>query len=243
MTKKTVEVCHSPLLFPLFSNENTIVVVIDVLRATSAICTAFHHGVDRIIPVATVEEAAAYRSKGYIAAAERQGEMVEGFDLGNSPFSYMNEQIKGKTVILTTTNGTQAIEVSKKSSKVVIGSFLNLDALSQWLAGENKNILLLCSGWKNKFNLEDTLFAGAVTQQLSETGTFEIACDSAIAAQRLYELAKNDLYGFLEHSSHRNRLRKLNLDKDTRYCLTPNQTKAIPVLEGESLVLLKRTDS
>jgi 2-phosphosulfolactate phosphatase len=236
--KNKIEVCFTPNNFPLFNNEQAIVVVIDVLRATSAICTAFHHGVEKMFPVATVEEAKVHQAKGHIAAAERNGETIEGFAFGNSPFSYMGSDIKGKTVALTTTNGTQAIEVAKHSHKVVIGSFLNIDVLADWLIKQNKDVILLCAGWKNKFNMEDTMFAGAVVKKLLAFGEFITECDSAVASRYMYELAEKDLYAFLETSSHRRRLEKLKLEKDIRYCLTSNLAPVIPILQGDCLVKL-----
>lgn len=231
-----VEVCFSPNVYPLFHKDNATVVVIDILRATSAITTAFYNGVAKMIPVATIEEATHYKNQGLIVAAERNGEIVEGFDLGNSPFGYMSSKVKGKTIAITTTNGTQAIEAAKQASKVVVGSFLNLDVIIEHLKTENKDVLLLCAGWKNKFNLEDTLFAGAVADALISKYDFTTSCDSAIAAGQLYHLAKHDLYEFLSLSSHRNRLQKLNLERDIKYCLTPNQCPVIPVLENGALV-------
>ncbi len=231
-----LEVCFTPQAFPLFENENAIVVVIDVLRATSAICTAFHHGVAKIIPVATVDEAKEFQKNGFLAAAERNGEIVEGFEFGNSPFSYMGENIKGKTIALTTTNGTQAIEAARNSKKIIIGSFVNQDAIVNYLKNKSSDVILLCAGWKNKFNLEDTLFAGCVAEHLLQDSKFETSCDSAKAATVLYNIAKSDIQAFLATSSHRNRLSKLDLEKDIKYCLTPNQTDVIPVLEGKFLV-------
>ncbi len=210
--------------------------VIDIFRATSAIVTAFYNGVSKMIPVATVEEAKEYQRTGYLAAAERNGEMIEGFELGNSPFGYMNNKVKGKTIAISTTNGTQAIEASRKASKILIGSFLNLDVLCEYLSAQKKDVILVCAGWKNKFNLEDTIFAGAVVEKLTSESGFEITCDSAIASKHLYNLAKNDLFGFLGNSSHRNRLAKLDLERDIKYCLTPNQCPVIPVMEGKYLV-------
>jgi 2-phosphosulfolactate phosphatase len=237
---RSVEVCFSPLSYPIFKNNDAIVVVIDILRATSAICTAFEHGVKSIIPVASVEEAIEYKNNGYLAAAERHGEVVPGFELGNSPYSYMGENIKDKTVVLTTTNGTQAIEIARDAHQVVIGSFLNIDAITQWLIAQDRDVVLLCSGWKNRFNLEDTLFAGAVAHDLLETGLFENACDTAQAAYHLYVSAKDDTYAFLENSSHRKRLQNLNLERDVRYCLQKNITNVIPVLKGKELVKLQK---
>jgi len=231
-----IEVCYTPQSYPLFHKADTIVVVIDVFRATSAIVTAFYNGVSKMIPVATVEEAKEYQKNGYLAAAERNGEMIEGFELGNSPFGYMNNKVKGKTIAISTTNGTQAIEAGRKASKIVIGSFLNLDVLSDYLIAQKKDVVLLCAGWKNKFNLEDTVFAGALVEKLSNE--FEVSCDSALASQHLYNLAKTDLHEFLSNSSHRNRLAKLDLERDIKYCLTPNQCPVIPIMEGKYLVKL-----
>ncbi|MBC7695901.1 MAG: 2-phosphosulfolactate phosphatase [Burkholderiales bacterium] len=233
-----IEVCYTPQAYNLFHKPDAIVVVIDVFRATSAIVTAFYHGVSKMIPVATVEEALEYQRNGYLAAAERNGEMMEGFELGNSPFGYMNSKVKGKTIAISTTNGTQAIEASRHASKILVGSFLNLDVLCEYLAEQKKEVILVCAGWKNKFNLEDTIFAGAIVHKLTTESGFEITCDSAIASNHLYVLAKDDLYGFLSNSSHRNRLAKLDLERDIRYCLTPNQCPVIPVMEGKYLVKL-----
>lgn len=231
-----IEVCYTPQAYSLFHKDEAIVVVIDIFRATSAIVTAFYNGVNKMIPVATVEEAKEYQKNGFMAAAERNGEMLDGFELGNSPFGYMNNKVKGKTIAISTTNGTQAIEASRKASKILVGSFLNLDVLCEYLASQKKDVILLCAGWKNKFNLEDTLFAGAVVEKLTSESDYEISCDSAIASKHLYNFAKTDLFEFLGNSSHRNRLAKLDLERDIKYCLTPNQCPVIPVMEGKYLV-------
>jgi 2-phosphosulfolactate phosphatase len=202
-------------------------------------CVAFEYGADKIIPVAGVEEARKYKDKNFLIAGERDGEMLPGFDLGNSPFSFMDAFVKGKSIAFTTTNGTQSIQAAKDAKQLVIGSFLNLDALCEWLIKQETNVLCLCSGWKNRFNLEDTLFAGAVVQQLKASGVFTTHCDSAIAAECLYELAKNDMFDFLKDSSHRKRLKRLHIERDISFCLTPNQTRIIPALQGEELFPLE----
>jgi 2-phosphosulfolactate phosphatase len=232
---KSIDVCFSPALFHLYDSSESIVVVIDVLRATSSMCVAFQHGVKSIVPVATIEESIAYRKKGFLVGAERKGEMVEGFDLGNSPFSYMDPIVRDRDIALTTTNGTQAIQVAKGAYQIAIGSFLNLDALCNWLLTQERNVILLCSGWKNSFNFEDTLFAGAVVQKLLPHYDLNHHRDSALAAMNLYELAKDDLYGFLEKSSHRKRLEKLHIEDDITFCLTPNQTDIVPVMVGDAI--------
>lgn len=231
-----IEVCFSPQSYPLFHNPDAVVVVIDILRASSAITTAFFHGVAKMIPVATLEEAKAYKENGFLVAAERNAEIVEGFDLGNSPFGYMNAKVKGKTIAITTSNGTRAIDVARQAGKVIVGSFLNMDTVIDYLKKEKKDVLFLCAGWKNKFNLEDSIYAGAIAEALIYKYGFNSACDSTIASMELYKLAKHDMFGFLANSSHRNRLAKLDLERDIRYCLTPNQCPVLPVLEGKFLV-------
>lgn len=239
MKKRFIEVCSSPSNIHLYDYSESIVVVIDVLRATSSMCVAFEHGAEKIIPVAGIDETRAYKQKGFLIAGERDGVMIEGFDLGNSPFSFMNETVRGTSIAITTTNGTQAINAAKKAKQIVIGSFLNLDALCEWLLKQESNILCLCSGWKNRFNLEDTLLAGAVVHQLKNSGSFSVDCDSSIGAEHLYHLAKDDMYNFLENSSHRKRLKRLHIERDIEFCLTPNQTRVIPILQGEMLVKLE----
>jgi len=236
--RKHVEVCFTPGEYSYYKDEFEIVVVIDVLRATSAICAAFDNGIKSIIPVPTVEEARAYKEKGYLAGAERKGQIVEGFDFGNSPFSYMNKDFIGKEVVLSTTNGTKSLDVAKDAEIVVVGSFLNLDSLSNWLSLQDKNVLCLCSGWQDKFNLEDTICAGAICDFLINTGNFISDEDSSIAAKYLYQSAKNNFLGYLKSSSHRRRLKNLNLNEDIKYCLTPNQTDVIPILKNGKLVKL-----
>ncbi len=235
-----IDACFSPALYPVYKDKESIVVIIDIFRATSAICTAFEWGADKIIPVATMEDAASWKAKGYLTGAERDAVQVDGFDFGNSPYHYMDERIKGKTIVITTTNGTQAIEVSKDAYKVVIGSFLNIDALCDWLVKQERDILLLCSGWKNKFNLEDSLFAGAVTEEILQRSDKYHHGDGCLALKYLYQLAKQDPVKFLQRSYHKERFARLNLKRDIKFCLTPNQTEVIPVLENGVLVRLKQ---
>jgi 2-phosphosulfolactate phosphatase len=235
-----VEVCFSPADYALYESGYELVVVIDVLRATSAICTALENGVDRIKPVATVEEAREWQAQGYIAAAERNGQIVEGFNLGNSPVAFIEkaEELKGKTVVLTTTNGTKAIGMASPKQTVVIGALNNLDALSSWLLKQDENVLILGSGWKDKFNLEDTICAGALADALIGSGKFIADEDSTVAAKFIYRSARDNMFAFLKASSHRRRLRKLNLNNDVKYCLTPNNVSTIPILKDGYLVPL-----
>lgn len=237
--KLKIETCLTPALLPLYNIENSIAVIIDIFRATSSICYGIENGAEAIIPVAQVEECAAYREKGmdYLLAAERNGEVVAGFDFGNSPFSYTKEKVEGKTIVLTTTNGTHALHLSRAAKKIVIGSFLNLSALCNWLIAQQENILLVCAGWKNNFNLEDTLFAGAVVDQL-KMGNYKLD-DPSTAANDLFQLGKNDLDLYLQKTAHSERLKKLGIEEDIKFCLQVDLTTAIPILQGEKLVKLE----
>ena len=222
----------------MYEADFQLVVVLDVLRATSAICTAMEYGVKEIIPVATVEEARALQAEGFLAAAERGGQIVEGFDLGNSPYSYMDPSMKGQTVVLTTTNGTKAINMAKDKSTVVVGALNNLDALCAWIIDQKRDVLVLGSGWKDKFNLEDTICGGAIADLCLDSGKFYADEDSTVAAKFLFRSSRDNMFSFLKASSHRRRLRKLNLNEDVKYCLTPNNCTAIPILKNGSLVRL-----
>jgi 2-phosphosulfolactate phosphatase len=233
-----VSVCLTPALIPLYNVEDYIVVIIDIFRASSSICYGIENGAEAIIPVSQIEECAAYRDKrlDYLIAAERDGKVVDGFDFGNSPFSYTKEKVAGKTVVLTTTNGTHALHISRGAKKIVIGSFLNLTSLCNWLKKQDENILLVCAGWKNNFNLEDTLFAGAVIEQLRDYD-FKLD-DPAIAANDLFQVGKHNIHEYLKKTSHSERLKKLGIEKDIEFCLQFDLTTAIPVLDGEKLVKL-----
>jgi 2-phosphosulfolactate phosphatase len=236
--RKLIEVCYTPAQFELYKDSFDVIVVVDVLRATSAMTTALYQGVEKIIPVATIEEAKEYQAKGFIVGAERDGAVVEGFDFGNSPYVYIDRDMKGKTIVMTTTNGTKAIQMATDASTVVIGCLNNLQVLCDWLIQQHKNTLVLASGWKDKVNLEDTICGGAIAQILLESGTFIAKEDSTVAAKFLFQSAEQNLWKFLRASSHRQRLAHLKIQKDVIYCLKLNTVPCIPILKDGALVKL-----
>ncbi len=235
-----IKVCLSPSLFPIYSDRKSIVVVVDILRATSAICTALDLGVKSIIPVSTIEDALDLKDcDNHILAAERNGKVVRGFDIGNSPTDYLNKDFQDKKMVLTTTNGTRAINIAKRDHQVVIGSFLNIDALTDYLIDQDKDVIILCAGWKDDFCLEDTIFAGALSQRLAKNEKFFYENDSTINSIMLYDQSKSDLFGFLSNSQHRKRLAHLGIEDDVKFCLEYNKTSIIPILIKDELVILK----
>lgn len=233
---KTIDVCLSPDLMHLYNVQDRTVVVVDILRATSCMTTSFAHGIASIMPFAKLEDCLAKKADGFYTAGERDGKKVEGCDLGNSPFEYMNPELRGKKIAFTTTNGTQAIAKSEGAREIIIGSFLNLSTVAEYLRKGSNNVLVVCAGWKGKVNLEDTLFAGALVEILRDC--IEPDCDAPLMAQHLYNQAKSDMVYFLKESSHVKRLAKLNIYKDIEFCLTPNQYNVLPVLRNGYLVPL-----
>ncbi|MFN5170431.1 MAG: 2-phosphosulfolactate phosphatase [Cyclobacteriaceae bacterium] len=232
---KTIDVCLSPELIHLYDVRNRTVVVVDILRATSCMVTAMAHGAESITPFADLEQCRSMRTRGFITSGERDGKKVDGFDKGNSPFEYMGDDVRGLKIAFTTTNGTQAIEKSKEAREIIIGSFLNLSSVVKYLLLGEHSVLIVCAGWKGRVNLEDTLFAGAVVEKLKDY--LGPDCDAPLAARHLYNLAKNDMAGFLSESSHVKRLNRLNIHQDFEYCLTVDEFKVLPRIRNGSIVL------
>lgn len=239
---RNLEVVLSPAVLPFYEIKGKTVVVIDILRATSSMCVAFQSGVDKILPVSTPEECLLFRDFDFLCAAERNAVKLEGFDMGNSPFEFQNPLLKDKKIAFTTTNGTKAIKLSRQwgASQVAIGSFLNIDVLCSWLLQQTNDVVLLCSGWKDLPNLEDTLFAGAVAEKLENE--FSSACDSTLMALSLYASMKNDLEQHVRKSSHAQRFKLLHTGQDdVSFCLQFNTAPALPLMQGEYMVNAQAT--
>ncbi len=239
--KRSIEVAFSTAVFELFDKKDKIVVVTDILRASSAICTAFKNGVKELIPVGTLGEAREYKDKGFLIACERDGIVQDFADFGNSPFNFTPERVEENTIVYSTTNGTRAVQLAFDTSyKVVIGSFVNFHSLNKWIAAQDKDVLFLCAGWKGKFCLEDTLYAGAVADFLLQTGMLDTNCDSTHAAIDLWKAAKDDLIGYVDKAAQRSRLRNHGLDDVIPYCHTIDDVEVIPFYNGEIILdLLK----
>jgi 2-phosphosulfolactate phosphatase len=231
MQKPSLFTCLSPALLHLYDVTNTVVVVIDILRATSTIATALYNGAKEVVPVDSVEKCIQLgRELECITAGERDGQVAPGLQYGNSSFEYPRSFIEGKTLVLTTTNGTRLLHMAlaKGATEIITGSFLNLSAVTEHLADLKKNVILACAAWKDKVNMEDTLFAGAVVASIRQN--FTINCDSSHIAETLYQVAKKDLYGFMKENdaSHYHRLTNFGLEKDIRHCLTPDLANILP---------------
>lgn len=235
--KPSLNTVLSPRVLDLYDVTNSIVVIIDVFRATSTIATALYNGASKVIPVDSVAKCIELgKITEGITAGERDGKVVEGLQHGNSPAEYPREFIEGQTLVLTTTNGTRLLHMAleRGASEVITGSFPNLSAVCDHLVKENKNVILGCSAWKDKFNLEDTLFAGAVIHRIQEH--FTIHCDSSLMAENMYNLHKGDMYQFIRKTTHWHRLAAFGLEKDLEYCVTPDIANVLPVYKNGALV-------
>ena len=240
MNKPTLYTCLSPALLHLYDVRDCVVVVIDILRATSTISTALFNGAKAIIPVDSVEKCIRLgRSMECITAGERDGQVAEGLQYGNSSFEYPREFIQGKILVLTTTNGTKLLHMAlaKGATEIITGSFLNLSAVCDHLVQLKRNVILACAGWKDKVNIEDTLFAGAVVSRIG--AQFTVNCDASKMAETLYGVANEDMYEFMEerNASHYQRLTGFGLERDIRHCLTPDLANILPYYINERLVI------
>ena len=238
--KPVLHTILSPRLLDIYDVSNSIVVIIDVFRATSTIATALYNGAKKIIPVDNVAKCIELgnATPNSITAGERDGKVIEGLANGNSPAEYPRSFIEGKTLVLTTTNGTKLLHMALKNGadEVITGSFPNLSAVCNHLQLQNKNVILGCSAWKDKFNLEDTLFAGAVINRLKDQ--FTIHCDSSLMAEEMYVLHKSEMKAFIRRTTHWHRLAAFGLEKDLEYCVTEDVANVLPVYRNEALYVL-----
>lgn len=236
--KPSLNTSLSPALLHLYDLSNSVVVIIDVFRATSTIASVLYNGARCVIPVDSVPKAIEIsKNIGGIAAGERDGMIAEGLQHGNSPLEYGRDFIEGKTLVLTTTNGTRLLQMAldKNADTIISGSFPNLSAVCDFLVKEKKNVVLGCAGWKDRFNLEDTLFAGAVISRIKKH--FTIHCDSSLMAETMYAKNKNNLVEYAPKLTHYHRLvERFGLIEDIRFCLTPDAANVLPVYTDGKLV-------
>lgn len=231
----SIDICLSPRLLPLYFLEDKTVVVADIFRATSCMVAGLGSGVRSIIPTATIEECLELKQEGFLTAGERKGIKVPEFDLGNSPFEYMRESNIGKTIAVTTTNGTQAIDQSRAAKEILIGSFLNLEAIANYLLKLKHSVVIVCAGWREQISMEDTLFAGALAELVIPHFSWD--SDSVLTATSLHNIANPDMFTYLHRANHFDRLLKLGFKKDLQFCLNPNQFDIVPYLKGREIIL------
>ena len=203
-------------------------VVIDVIRATSTIVTALAHGADGIRPVASVAEAEQLKAErpARLLAGERHGRPLPGFDLGNSPLAVTPETVAGREIILTTTNGTQALAACHGARAIGTASLLNLTATADWLRALGPPWILLCAGFEGDFGLDDAIVAGALAEALGESDPF----------MALYRSVRGDLAATLLGSQAGRELVKIGLQDDVPFCAERDRYNLVPILGQDGLL-------
>lgn len=236
--KPTLFTSLSPALLHLYDVKNAVVVIIDVFRATSTIAAALYNGAECVIPVASVSKAIEIsKTVNGIAAGERDGQIAEGLSYGNSPLEYDRNFIDGKILVLTTTNGTRLLHMALEhgADNIITGSFPNLSSVCNYLLQQNKNVVLACAGWKDRFNLEDTLFAGAVIHHIKNY--FTVHCDSSFMAAEMYSNHKEDLLYYAENLTHYHRLvKRFGYIDDIEFCLKGDTMDVLPLYKEQKLI-------
>ncbi|MCH8495140.1 MAG: 2-phosphosulfolactate phosphatase [Balneolales bacterium] len=211
------------------------VIVVDVLRASSTIITALSNNAKSVIPVADMGEASKIAQNldpsGCLLCGERDGKQIEGYDLGNSPSEYTNDVVEGKTLILTTTNGTRAISRSTLASKVIVAGFLNAAAVAKSVIDDESEIIIVCAGWKGRLSLEDVLCAGYIVSTYYEGNLPDDAKDGAKVAFGLYDRYKDTILDTVSVSNHAKRLVEMGYGEDIAYCCELNKFQFVPVVD------------
>ena len=212
-------------------------VVIDVFRATSVIITALEAGAERVIPAVTVKEAIgmhkslAQRGHAALLGGERNAVKVEGFDKGNSPASYMTSDVRGATIVLTTTNGTRAIDNARAARRIYIGALINAGAVSRRLLAEGRDAVLVCSGRQGNYTLEDALCAGMIAGAMLEADPSIFLTDITRTMADIYALHSSDLRKGLANCQHYNHIMSIGLQDDVEYCLQRDICRIVPYVD------------
>lgn len=224
-----VDVCFLPDSIQNYFLKDKTLVVIDIFRASSTIVSAMASGFESFIVLKSQDEIPSAKKSGYLIAAEQNASKLYDANFGNSPLTFVGKSFKNQQLAFFTTNGTRTLNLlNGQNQKVLIASFLNIDAVAKEIALYNKDCLLICSGWKSNFSMEDSLFAGALADKLSVEMGFSINTDAAIAAQMLWNASKSNLLEFLSGCEHFNRLKELGYEEDALFCLKKNVYDVVP---------------
>lgn len=236
-----VELTLSPVLYQgrtIAAHHTTVAV--DVLRATTAVCAAFQAGAEMIVPLDSLEKLPSYRKLGFCLAAERNGSKVGDAEYGNSPTEYLRNDLSGRKLAYSTTNGTVSLLAASDAERTLAGSFANIGALTDVLVADGRDVVILCSGWKGEPSMEDTLFAGALIDRLAARCNAIPVNDAAMMAQTLWQAAEGDPYAFCSKATHIARLRRLGAEADIEFAFRQDTCPVVPELVDGSLRVVNR---
>jgi 2-phosphosulfolactate phosphatase len=216
---------------------NHTVIVIDVLRATTNMITAMMYGCSGIVPLETIEDTRKLQRTGDLLGGERDCHKIPGFDFGNSPYDYMSPRVRGKRILMTTTNGTRVIRMAGQAKHILVGALINARACALAAAQLQDNICILCSGRNDEFSLEDGLCAGLLIEELRLLSDAEMTInDMGLCLQSCYLQAKGQLGDTMLNCSNGIRLRQLGYEQDIAYCSKMNISAIVPSLLNEMLI-------
>ncbi|GAB4114966.1 MAG: 2-phosphosulfolactate phosphatase family protein [Candidatus Caldatribacteriota bacterium] len=239
---KDFEVILTPEEIDKKGLNHKLVIVIDVLRASSTIITALVKGSKGIIPVFNPEEAQQkkyhFKTEEILLGGERKGKKIKGFDLGNSPLEYLEEVVRDKLIIFSTTNGVKTLERVKNAQEVIIGSFLNLKTVADYCINFPEEVLLVCAGKEGKISLEDTTCAGMLINNFQARHLFsKIERDSNLLAHLLYEKFGHNILKMLQVSEHGRYLCSLGYLKDLEFCAQTDIFNVLPFFQDGIIYL------
>ncbi len=240
-----IDVHFSPSSIDELSLKEKVCIVIDVLRATSSIATAFSNGAKEVFPVNTVAEAGKIASNtfgGIVLAGEKNGVIIEGFHLGNSPSEYTEEKVKNKTVVFTSTNGSNAILKTRFAKISLLASFLNIGKVANFLVEKNSDFTIICAGKNNLFCIEDTVCAGMIISLVAESIDVELT-DSSVAALALYKNFGHNILYTLKNCEHGNFLCEIGFENDLTVCSSCDLLSVIPIYSNNSIKNFERKDN
>ncbi len=243
-----VEVYFTPHQIDELALRGKTVVVIDVLRASTSIATALHNGAKEIIPVTTVERAVKISGNLFgdyvLRGGERNGRMIEGFNLGNSPFDYSEDKVRGKAIIFSSTNGSLAIEKARFARDMVIGAFVNISSVVQFIKELRQDFFVVCGGTSGRFSLEDTVCAGMLIQKLAEEEGADLSLsDSAIAASLLHKGYRRNILKMVKNSEHGRFLSDIGFGKDLPACAAIDTVPVLPLWIGNVIKVKRDTEN
>ncbi len=217
------------------------VIVIDVLRACSTIATALVNGARSVVPVADMAQASKIASNldqaSYLLGGERDGDRIEGYHLGNSPLEYTPDVVKGRTIILNTTNGTVAISQARAARHLLIGTLLNAGHVVAFAREAGLDVTIICAGWRNRVSLEDTLCAGLMVYRLWDGVEPELVSDTAHIAFTQYRQDKDRLDEALRRCNHAQYLTRKGFGEDVDYCLRIDAQPVLPYYDDSRIIL------
>lgn len=211
--------------------KDKVVVVIDMLRATSVITTAFMNGCKEVIPYLTVEEARKkseeFKSGQCVLGGERKAVKIEGFNLSNSPLEYTKDIVKDKTVIMTTTNGTRTLTECANAKRVFVGAMINGKAVAKKLIELSEDVVIVNAGTNGQFSMDDFICAGYMINEMLNMSSKLYLSDIAKTANYIYE-NNTGIESFIKDARHYGVMKDLGLMKDIEYCMKKNITNIVP---------------